>query len=104
MTQWMRMRRALLVLALGGSTLGLFGSAWGPDGCLYANNLDFFNLFRAGGNAAIQSVSDNVFGNIGNEFDTVVRNPSTTFAQAVWSNWLAAHIPDDLPTNTVVAR
>jgi hypothetical protein len=101
MTQsWLRMKRTLVLLALGGATLGLFGDA----GCLYPYNADYFNLFKASGNAVIQSVSDNVFANIGKDYNTIVRTPTTTFAQAVWSNWLDSRIPDDLPTNTVVQR
>ena len=101
MTQsWMRMKRALVLLALGGATLGLFGG----QGCLYPYNADYFNLFKASGNAAIQTVSDNVFGNFGKDYNTIVRTPTTTFAQAVWSNYLDSRIPDDLPTNTVVQR
>ena len=38
MTQsWMRMKRTLVLLALGGATFGLFGDA----GCLYPYNADY---------------------------------------------------------------
>ena len=97
---WLRMKRALVLLSLGGTTLGIFGG----QGCLYPTNADYFNLFKASGNAVIQAVSDNFFGNFSKNYDAFVRTPTTTFAQSVWSNWLDARIPDDLPNNAVVQR
>ncbi len=36
--------------------------------------------------------------------DAIVRNPITTFVQALWNNWVGSHIPDDLPNNPIVKR
>lgn len=90
-SSWSKVRRSLLVLALGGATLATFG----VDGCWYALNRDYENLFQASGDAIIDTVSDNVFGNIGTDFDAVVRIPATAFAQALWDNWVAVHVPND---------
>lgn len=89
-SSWSRVRRSVLVLALGGATLATFGI----DGCWYALNQDYENLFQASGDAIIQTVSDNYF-NLGTDYNTVVRIPATAFAQALWDNWVAAHVPND---------
>jgi hypothetical protein len=99
--------RTMMLLAMGATTLGLLGGTFGPTnglGCNYANLGDYAAMYQASGDAVIQAVSDNVFGNIGTDYDNVVRNPTTAFAQAVWANWLDVRIPDDLPNNTIVAR
>jgi hypothetical protein len=105
---WWRIRRSLLLVALGGSTFGLFGTTFGidgaGDGCNYALNADYQAMYQTVGKAVIQTVSDNVFGNIGTDYDKFVRGPTTTFAQAVWDHWVDAKIPDDLPNNPIVAR
>ncbi|MBP7744516.1 MAG: hypothetical protein KA383_00180 [Phycisphaerae bacterium] len=89
-SSWSKVRRSLLVLALGGATLATFG----VDGCWYALNRDYENLFQASGDAIIQTVSDNYF-NFGTDYNTVVRIPTTAFAQALWNNWVAVHVPND---------
>ena len=102
-------KRTLIVLAMGASTFFFFGgtSNFGPTdglGCNYAGLGDYDNMYQAAGNAVIDTVSDTYFGNIGTDFDNVVRTPATNFAQAIWGNWLDTRIPDDLPVNAVVAR
>ncbi len=95
----MKLRKSLVLLAMGASTFGLFGSSLGIDtwgqGCYYPTNADYQTMFQTVGNTAIQDVSDNYFGAIGTDYDAYVRNPTTTFAQAVWGNWLNARVPDD---------
>jgi hypothetical protein len=91
---WLRIRRSLLVLAIGGSTFATFGIDGG--GCNYALQQDYEALFQAMGDAVIGTVSDNVFGNIGTDYDNVVRTPSTAFAQALWDNWVDTRVPDDI--------
>jgi hypothetical protein len=94
---WSKVRRALILLALGGSTLGVFGTfGIGGSGCNYALFKDYETLFQGIGNATIQAVSDGLFGNFGTTFDDVVRTPATQFAQSVWSNWVAARVPNDV--------
>lgn len=92
-------KRSLILLALGGSTFALFGASFGPTplgGCNYALNGDYQTMFNTAGDAGIQAVSDGLFGNIGTDYDLLVRGPTTTFAQAVWANYLEAQIPDDV--------
>ncbi len=103
---WLQMRRSLVLLAMGGSTFGLFGGTFGPEGfaCNYARFGDYETLFTDMGDAVIQTVSDNVFGDIGTDYDTIVRTPTTDFAQSVWGNWVSAHVPQDLPSNAIVLR
>ena len=95
---WSRIRRSLLLLALGGSTFALFGTSFGIDGggCNYALNKDYTTFIQAMGDATIKLVSDNVFGDIGKDFDTVVRTPATAFAQSMWNNWVTTRIPRDI--------
>ncbi len=93
----LRVKRSLVLLALGGSTLGLFGGMFGIDGlsgCNYAYNADYEALYQAAGNEVINDVSQEYF-NFGTDWDRFVRVPTTAFAQSVYANWLDAHIPDD---------
>jgi hypothetical protein len=90
---WLILRRSFVLMALGGSMFGIFGPAAG--GCDFALYKDYETLFQGVGEAAIQTVSDGVFGNFGDTFDNVIRAPSTTFAQSAWDNWVATRVPDD---------
>ena len=94
----MRIRRGLVLLTMGGATFALF------PGCNYATFANYTTLLTASGNAVIKTVSDNVFGNIGTDYDTIIRAPTTAFAQSVWGNYVSSHIPADLPNNTIVLR
>ena len=95
---WSRIRRSLLLLALGGSTFAFFGTSFGIDGggCNYALNQNYATLFQAMGDATIDAVSDNVFGNIGTDYDVIVRAPTTAFAQSLWNNWVSTRVPRDI--------
>jgi hypothetical protein len=65
-------------------------------GCNFATNSDYQTMYQAVGDAVIGQVSDNTFGNFGDEFDAVVRGPVTAFVQAMWDNYVAAHVPRDI--------
>ncbi len=106
-------KRSLVLLALGGSTFALFGTNFGPAGfgCNYANNSDYATWYTTSGQAAVQTVSDGIFGFLQTQtgdpltdLDTFIWQPGTNFAQATWANWVDARVPDDLPNNTVVQR
>ncbi|MCK4343261.1 MAG: hypothetical protein KAY37_16225 [Phycisphaerae bacterium] len=88
-------KRTLILLALGGSAFSAFGVG-GLTGCNYADYGDYQTMYTATGQAIIQSVSNNVFGNIGADYDAWVRNPTTAFAQSAWANWVDVRVPDDL--------
>ncbi len=100
-------KRTLLLLAIGGSTFGLFGATFGagfPDsGCNYALYGNYQTLYTAAGNAVITKVSDNYF-DLGTDYNAIVKVPSTSFAQAIWTNWVDARVPDDIPNNPIVRR
>lgn len=98
-------RRALVLLAMGGATFAYWGASFGPgsNGCNFANNSDYQDMFEAAGNAVINGVSETYF-DFGTDWDDVVRVPTTAFARATWANWLDAHISDDLPNNAVTLR
>jgi hypothetical protein len=89
MHKWSRLRRTLIVLALIGFALPQFG-------CYFAMNRDYEVLMQQIGSAVIKLISDNVFGNIGTDFDAVVRTPVTAFAQSLWNNYAAAYVPNDI--------
>jgi hypothetical protein len=103
---WLKVRRVLITVALGGTTLALFGGVFGSDGgggCYYPTFANYTTLLQASGDAVIKTISDNYF-KLGTDYEAVVRLPTTAFAQSVWNNWVSAHIPADLPNNTIVAR
>jgi len=85
-----RAKRGLVVVALIGSLFPLGG------GCNFATNKDFETLYQAVGDAVITQVSDTAFGNFGDDFDTVIRGPATAFVQAMWDNYVAARVPNDI--------
>jgi hypothetical protein len=91
----MRTKKALILLALGASTFGFFGTSFGINGCNnYALNADYQRMFQDAGAAAIQIVSDTYFAD-GSDWEPVVRTPATAFAIAVWDNWVDSRVPDD---------
>jgi len=101
-----KVRRTLIVMAIGGMAFsGLLGGIFNPSGggCNYAYLGDYQTMFDTAGSAVIQQVSDNFF-SFGTDWDTIVRAPTTAFAQAVWGNWLDSRIPDDLPNNAIFLR
>jgi hypothetical protein len=91
------LKQSLLLLALGGSTFGLFGGTLGIDGggCNYAMNADYAALYKTVGNAFITQFSNTVLNGGGADWDTFVRNPMTTFAQSTWGRWVDSHVPRD---------
>jgi hypothetical protein len=117
-----RIRRTLVLLALGGTALQFLGGTFGPNfGCTnYATNADYLQMYQQSGNDVLQTVSDRFWDvptlhtdNNGNlVFDTAVetdwdrwiRQPITNFTQNMFGNWLDARIPDDLPNNAIVER
>ena len=103
---WVRVQRIVLLLSLGGATFGLFGGVFGDangGGCYYPTFANYTTLLQAAGDAVISTVSNNYF-KLGTDYETVVRVPTTAFAQSVWNNWVDAHVPDDLPNNSIVLR
>ena len=86
---WSRVKRSLILLALVGSTFAAFG-------CNYALNKDFETLYQGIGDAVITQISDTAFGSFGDDFDTVIRGPATAFVQAMWDNYVAARVPNDI--------
>jgi hypothetical protein len=92
-----KMKKSLILVALGASTF-LFGGVFGPAsfGCNYALQSDYQALLQDVGSAAIQQVSDTYLAGNGDEFDAVVRDPATNFAQSVWANWVDVRVPDDV--------
>ncbi len=104
---WMKLRRTLVLLSLGGATFSLFGGVFGAangGGCYYPTFANYTTLLQASGDAVIKIVSDTYFSQIGTDYDAVIKVPTTAFAQSVWNNWVAAHVPSDLPNNTIVLR
>ncbi len=91
---WQQMGRLLTVLVLGGASFGLLASSLGCDYATY-NNIEA--MFAASGEAAIQTVSNGVFGNVGKDFDAIIRTPVTKLAQAAWDNWINVRIPQEVP-------
>ena len=96
---WIKLQRSLKVGAL---SLGLMSV--GTLNACFANFADYQALATGFGKATIQTVSDTVFGNIGTDFDTIVRTPTTTFAQTLWANFVDSQVPDDIPNTPIVKR
>lgn len=94
---WIRMQKSLVLLSLGASTF-LFSGTFGPTslGCNYATYSDYQALFTEAGAAAIGIVASNFSQGADSQFDTVVLEPATGFAQSVWANWVDFRVPNDI--------
>ncbi|MEW6252267.1 MAG: hypothetical protein AB1716_16635 [Planctomycetota bacterium] len=92
-----RIRRSVGLLAVGFAITGSMG------GC-YVTNENFVTFLQSAGDAVIAGVSESLFGDIGTDFDAVIREPATELAQSAWGNYVSYNIPQDLPNNTVVLR
>jgi hypothetical protein len=103
MTKRSKMMRVIALVALGGSTFvfGVFGPS-GLFGCNYAGYNDYATAWTSAGQAAIQIAANNL--DFGADLNAIVRDPSITFAQSTWANFVDRSVPDDLPTNSVVLR
>jgi hypothetical protein len=91
-------KRTLVLLAIGGSTFGMFGTSFGaggPFGCNWADYGNYETLYTATGQQVIQQLSD-AYLNFGTDWDAIVRTPATNFAQNIWGNWVGARVPNDL--------
>lgn len=64
-TRFQTLRRALVLLALGGSTLAVFGPV--GFGCNYAQFGDYQKFFQTIGNTFIEDVADKV--SLGTDWD-----------------------------------
>lgn len=98
MNRMMTIKRTLALLALGGATLGLFGTSFGaggPFGCNWATYADYEAMYTAAGQAVIDRVSDTYF-DYGTDWNTFVRTPATDFAQNIWANWVDYRVPEDV--------
>ena len=96
MYSWRKLRTAVALLALCGSLVG-------ATGC-YTSFANIQALLQASGNAVISTAATSIFGDVGTDFTNVVLNPSVTFVQSLWGNYLSSSIPQDLPNNTVTQR
>lgn len=96
-------RRALILLALGGSTFTF--TVFGPSsfGCNYALNSDYQNLLTSIGDGVIDTLAE-ACPSCGSDWDAIVQEPVIDFAHAVWANWVDYRIPDDLPNNPITRR
>ena len=86
---WSRVKRALILLALVGSTFS-------ASGCNYALNANYETLYQQIGDAAIAAIAKGVLADASEDFNTIIGTPSTTFAQSWWNNFVASRIPNDV--------
>jgi hypothetical protein len=94
-----KIKRALTVLALGGSTFFFWGGGNGwTGGCFdMLRNSDVINFTQAIGDQSIQAFSDGVLDdNVANsDYDLIIRGPATTAMQAWWDNYVLSRYPID---------
>lgn len=84
---FVRCRKHLAALALGGSTLALAGS---PGGC---RNGVIADVVGGIGNGAIASATDAVFGRTPQVFQDFAQTPATQGLQNAWSQWVQFQFP-----------
>jgi|GEM_PF-5908707 len=97
---WMKVRRTLILLAMGASTFGLFGTSFGLGnedwgGCNYALNTNYETMFRTIGHTVIDNVYTTYFEPIGADYDTYIGEPTRQLAKDMWTNWVNYRVPDD---------
>lgn len=93
-----KMSKTLLLLAMGASTLGFFGTSFGlsgPVGCNYALNRDYEAMYQTMGVAVLNTVYDTYFKPIGTDYDTFIGQPTLELARDSWRNWVDYRVPDD---------
>ena len=94
-------KRRIAILSLGGCSFVFFGGGFlGSDfpSCRQdAQNRDVATLFQTVGNQSIEAFSDGVLDDTtaNSDYDLIIRQPATTFLQAVWSNWVFGQTPQD---------
>jgi len=82
-------QKQLMLLAVGGCPLA-FGLSTGA--C--ATNADLVEFFQAAGSASIAAVTDSASA-VGEDFEAIVVDPTTTLLQELWRNWVALQFPRD---------
>ncbi len=95
-------KRRIAMLSLGGCTFVFFGGGFlGSDfpSCQNAQNRDITTLYQTVGGQSIEAFSDGVLDDntTNSDYDLIVRQPVTTFMQAIWSNWVFERTPRDNP-------
>lgn len=98
-------RRTVVVVAMGGMAFQFgIGLGGGDLVCGAARNALLVPYLTNVGDGAIETVSDGVFGNIGTDFDTIVREPTTDLVQDLWGNWVQLTWPLDPAYQNLLAE
>ncbi len=89
------LRKAILLLSMGGTTFIFFGGFGGDLGCV--RNDDLVAFYQDVGGAGIQTFADNTRAAIGDEcFDDWVITPTQGLFTAMWNNFVAQDFPLDV--------
>jgi hypothetical protein len=96
------MKRALVLLAMGGATFSFVGlpaiGGW-DSGCV--RNADLVSFYQGVGDASVEAFRDSTANIIGSDFDAVVLRPAANFITALWDNQVDRSFPLDPGVNTV---
>jgi hypothetical protein len=87
-----RIKRAMVLLALGGATFVFFG--FGNPSCVRSSNL--VDFYQDVGGASINAFADSTANIIGSDFDAIVIEPTQGFFTSAWDNWVAQQFPLDV--------
>ncbi len=102
MTKMTTLKKALLLLSMGGATFALWGLPYGYDASC-VSNADLVGFYQGIGDESIAAFSDAtsaaINGALGatapSDFDQVVITPVSTIWTAMWDNWIADQFPLD---------
>lgn len=98
-------RKALILLSMGGATFAWGGFLGGldPDISTCVTNTDLVGFYQAVGSQGIAAFEDStataLFGQE-SDFDNMVIEPVAAFWTAGWNNWVAQEFPLDTGVST----
>lgn len=94
---WLTLKKRAVLASMGGCTF-----AFGLSNATCTSNEALTNFYGTAGDAAIASIFDPA-SRIGNDFDAIVVQPTTTFVQTLWNTHVLTRIPQD-PTSSLLTN
>jgi hypothetical protein len=100
MSKTATVKKALILLSMGGATFALWGfsglEAGAPTCVTNADLVGFYQAVGDQGIAAFEDATANAVFGQESDFDNMVIEPVARFGTAMWNNWIADQFPLDV--------